>query len=195
MDDNEELAHLLAEARKGDTQALGDLLERLRGWVRQCAHSRLGQGLGARVDGSDIAQVVNIQVWKSFDQFRGHSVPELLGWIKEILQNAITDCIREHGADKRDPSLEVPGGDLFSGVAADATTPSQGAIRNEQHTRLSEALQQLSPMQQRVFCLRLYEGLPFEEVARRLDVTVGNARVLMVRATERLKNELGDEHE
>ena len=43
-----------------------------------------------------------------------------------------------------------------------------------------------------VFRLRFYEELPFAEVARRVGVTVVNARVLMVRATERLKKELAE---
>lgn len=195
MDENEDLDRLLVEARKGNQQALGDLLQRLRDWVRQCAWSRLGQRLGARVDASDIAQDVSLRVWRCFDQFQGGSVPEFLGWVEEIIQNAITDCRRRHGADKRDADAEVAGGALFPALAADATTPSQGAIRNEQQARLSEALQRLPQMQQRVFRLRLYEGLPFEEVARRVGVTVGNARVLMLRATEKLKNELEHEHE
>ena len=195
MDDNEELACLLTEARKGDRQALGDLFLRLRDWVRHCAQNRLGQRLGARVDGSDIAQEVHLRAWRSFDQFQGESVPELMGWVEEILQNAITDCRRRHGAEKRDADAEVAGGDLFTGLSANATTPSQGAIRNEQNARLSEALQRLPEKQQLVFRLRLYEGLPFEEVAQKAGVTVGNARVLMVRAIERLKSELGDEHE
>jgi len=34
-----------------------------------------------------------------------------------------------------------------------------------------------------------------EEIARRVGVTANYARVLMVRAVERLRNELGDEHD
>jgi RNA polymerase sigma-70 factor (ECF subfamily) len=195
VDDNEELAGLLAEARKGDHQALGVLLVRLRGWVRGWAQGQLGQRLLARLDGSDIVQDVHLRAVERFDQFRGDSVPQLRAWVAEVLNNVLIDCFRRQHAGGRDPDLEVAGGDLFSGLAADATTPSQGAMRNEQQARLSEALSRLPERQQLVFRLRLYEGLPFEEVAQRAGVTVGNARVLMVRAAERLRNELGDEHE
>ncbi len=195
MDDDEELAGLLAQARKGDHQALGTLLVRLRGWVRGWAQSHLGQRLLARLDGSDIAQDVHLRAVEHFDQFQGDSVPQLRAWVAEMLKNVLIDCFRRQRAGGRDPGLEVAGDDLFRGLAADATTPSQVAIRNEQQARLSEALRRLPETQQLVFRLRLYEGLPFEEVARRAGVTVGNARVLMVRATERLRKELGDEHE
>jgi RNA polymerase sigma-70 factor, ECF subfamily len=192
VDDNEELAGLLNEARKGDQQALGALLVRLRGWVRGWAQGQLGQRLLARLDGSDIVQDVHLRALERFDQFRGDSVPQLRAWVAEILKNVVIDCFRRQRAGGRDPDLEVAGGDLFRGLAADATTPSQGAMRNEQQARLSEALHRLPEKQQLVFSLRLYEGLPFEEVARRVGVTVGNARVLMVRATERLSRSFPD---
>ena len=46
-----------------------------------------------------------------------------------------------------------------------------------------------------VLQLRFDGGLPFEEVAQKVGGTVGNARVLMVRAIEKLKSDLGDEYE
>jgi RNA polymerase sigma-70 factor (ECF subfamily) len=195
MDDNEELAGLLTEARNGSKRALGALLAQLRPWVRGQAQSQLGQRLVARLDGSDIVQDVHLRALEHFDQFQGDSVPQLRAWVQTILRNIITDCRRRHGADGRDIGAEVAGGDRFPNLEAEATTLSEGAIRNEQQARLSEALQRLPEKQRLVFQLRFHEALPFEEVAQRAGVTVGNARVLMVRAIERLKRELGDEHE
>ncbi len=192
MDDNE-LAALLNEARQGNEGALGELLERLRPWLRQRAENCLGQGLGARLDASDIAQEVHIRVWDHFAQFQGNSVGQLRAWVDGILGNCITDCHRRQRAAKRDVGAEKAGDNLFPGLPADATTPSQGAVRKEDAARLAEAVERLPEMQRLVFRLRMQEGLPFEEVARRVDVTVGNARVLMVRATERLRKELGGE--
>jgi RNA polymerase sigma-70 factor (ECF subfamily) len=195
VDDNEELARLLNEARRGSQQALGTLLAWLRPWVRQQAQYLLGQRLRARLDGSDIVQEVHLRAFEHFDQFQGASVPQLVAWLEQILRNIITDCRRRHGAEGRNVDAEVAGGDLFPGLPADATTPSQGAMRNEQQARLSEALQRLPEKQRLVFQLRFNEGLPFEDAARRAGVTLGNARVLMVRAIESLRSELGDEHE
>ena len=102
------------------------------------------------------------------------------------------DGWRHHGADKRDAGRDLAG-DLCADLPADGTTPSAAAIRNEEHARLEEALQRLPEKQRLVFELRFKEGLPFEEVARRVDVTVVNARVLMLRATEKLKTDLGEQ--
>jgi RNA polymerase sigma-70 factor (ECF subfamily) len=193
VDENEELDRLLTSAQKGNEEALPVLLDRLRPWVRQCAQGLLGRRLGARVDGSDIAQEVHARVWRDFDQFQGQTVAQLRAWIETTLRNIITDCRRHHGAGKRDADAEVAGADLFPGLSAGATTPSQGAMRNEQQARLAQALERLPEKQRLVFRLRLCDGLPFEEVARRVGVTVINARVLMLRATENLRKELGEE--
>jgi RNA polymerase sigma factor (sigma-70 family) len=162
MDDNEELAGLLIEARKGNKQALGALLAQLRPWVRWQAQGLLGQRLVARLDGSDIVQDVHLRALEHFDQFRGDSVPQLRAWVKTILRNIITDCRRRHGADGRDVDAEVAGGDRFPYLEADATTPSEGAIRNEQQARLSEALQRLPEKQRLVPVSSVFAG-PWEK--------------------------------
>jgi RNA polymerase sigma-70 factor, ECF subfamily len=185
MDYNEELASLLTEARKGNKQALGALLALMRPWMRWQAEGLLGQRLRARVDGSDLVQDVHVRAFEHFGQFHGDSVAQLRVWVEEILRNVIADCRRRHGAGKRDAGREEGGGDLISHLEGHGTTPSQGAMRIEDQARLIEALQQLPEKYRLVLQLRFYDGLPFEEVAQKVGVTVGNARVLMVRAIER----------
>ncbi|HTU20805.1 MAG TPA: sigma-70 family RNA polymerase sigma factor [Gemmataceae bacterium] len=188
MYDDEELARLLTEARKENKTALGTLLAQLRPWVRWQAEGLLGQRLRARIDGSDIAHDVHIRAFERFDQFRGESVPELRAWIKTILRRMLADR-------NRDPkALGEEGDNRLPDVPATGTTPSQGAMRIENQARLIEALQWLPEKYRLVLQLRFFDGLPFEDVAQRIGVTVGNARVLMVRAIKRLRNELGDEN-
>jgi hypothetical protein len=54
--------------------------------------------------------------------------------------------------------VEVAGGDLFPGLAADGSTPLQGAMRHEEQGRLALALQRLLEKQRQVFQLRMQEG-------------------------------------
>lgn len=194
MHDDEDLTRLLTEARKGVKQALGAVLALLRPWMRHQAEGLLGQRLRARMDGSDVVQEVHVRAFERFDQFRGESVPQLRVWVGEILNNVVTDCRRRHGAGKRDAGREE-GGDLLPERQGAGTTPSQGVMRREDQARLIEAVQSLPERQRLVVRLRCFDGLSFEEVARHAGVTAGNARVLMVRALERLRTELGDEHD
>jgi RNA polymerase sigma-70 factor (ECF subfamily) len=190
VDDNDELAGLLTEARKGKRQALGALLAQMRPWVRWQAQGLLGQRLAARLDGSDIVQDVHLRAFERFGQFGGDSVPQLRAWVAEILWNIVRDCVRRHGAGRRDLGREERGEVLFDGLRCGDTTPSQFAMVSEQQARLMAALQRLPGKQQQVFHLRYFAGLDFETVARRVCVTEGNARQLWGRAVKRLLDEL-----
>jgi RNA polymerase sigma-70 factor (ECF subfamily) len=202
MDENEELERLLAEAREGETQARDELLTRLRPWLRRRAEGVLGQRLRAREDGSDIVQDALIRVFEHFGQFQGDSVAQLRGWVEVILNNVITDCRRRHGAGKRDARKEKGGENGIPDVPEDlrkpvskGQTPLDAALRVEDQARVIQALQLLPDRYRLVLQLRYYDELPFEEVARKVGVTVEHARVLRMRAIEKLGDALGDEHE
>ncbi len=191
MTDVHELEPLLRRVRSGDAQALTALLEWLRPRVRLRAENVLGGRLGARLDASDVAQEVSLRVHRGIGGLRGEAAPQLLAWVEEILQNVVADCRKHHAAQARAVGREVGDG-LFPCLASDTTALEQRVLRDERTARLEEALQRLPEKQRTVFQLRLHEQLPFEEVAKRAGVTVVNARVLMVRATERLRQELGE---
>jgi RNA polymerase sigma-70 factor, ECF subfamily len=193
--DDEELTRLLTEARKGNKQALGTMLAQLRPWMRWQAESLLGQRLRARFDGSDIVQDVHVRAFEHFDQFQGDSVAGLRGWVEEILRNIITDCRRRNGAAKRDAGREEGGAELISNLQGQGTTPSQGAMRNEDQARVIEALQRLPEKYRQVLQLRFFDGLPFEEIAPKIGVKeLGHARVLAFRGLKKLQAVLGDGH-
>src|SRR5262249_36006913 len=74
----------LAQARRGDSQALGELLESFRPYVRVIVHALRDQRLRARVDDSDLIQDAFLEAQRSFGDFRGHSVAELAVWLRCI---------------------------------------------------------------------------------------------------------------
>ena len=72
------------------------------------------------------------------------------------------------------------------------TSPSLQAARSEQELQLAEVLTRLPDDYRQVIMLRNLEGLPHEEVARRMDRGVGAVRMLWVRALARLRQEMGE---
>ena len=66
MNDPHELEPLLRRALGGESQALDDLLGKLRGWARAA-----GQGTGPRRDGSDVTQEVRLRAFNHFRKFKG----------------------------------------------------------------------------------------------------------------------------
>jgi RNA polymerase sigma-70 factor, ECF subfamily len=193
MDENDELESLLRRAQTGDSSARETLLGLLHARARRYADHLLDGRLADRADASDMAQEAFVRIGDSFDPAAFPSVPHLLAWLNTIVRNAVTDFRRHSAAQVRDRGREVAGGDLFPGLASDTTDPVERVGRGEQAVRLDSALQSLSEKQRAVFLLRLHENLPFEEIARRTGVTVANARVMLLRATQTLREKLGDQ--
>jgi RNA polymerase sigma-70 factor (ECF subfamily) len=175
---------------RGDVQALGDLLESYRPYVRVMVHALSRGRLQARVDDSDLIQDALLEAHQSFGEFRGTSLNELLAWLRQIVLRTVGHRLREHvGAGKRDMAREQPVEGLSSLLAASDSTPSAQAIHHEEAARMAEALARLPDDMQQVLLGRHVEALPHAEIAARLGRSEAAVRVLYGRALRRLKQE------
>ena len=75
-------------------------------------------------------------------------------------------------------------------LADTGSSPSEQAARHEQAVQLAEVLSRLPDAYREVIVLRHLEGLSHEEVAQRLNRSVGAVRMLWLRALSRLRREL-----
>src|SRR5262249_60777686 len=91
MTTDDELTALLRRARHGEPQALADLLDELRAWVRSLAPAELRQRPLAGLEASDIAQEVCLRAFSKLDQFAGATVAELRAWVLSIQRNFLAD--------------------------------------------------------------------------------------------------------
>ena len=192
MDENRELESLLPLARAGDSQSRETLIGLLRARARRYADYFLGRHPGAGLDASDVAQDALIRVLKHFDPGAFPDVPHVLAWLNEVVRSVVADLRRHDVAQKRDDGRTMAGGGLFPGIASDTTGPENKAARAEGSPRLTAAVLGLPEPQRSVVRLRFDEGLSFKEIAARVAVSEGNARVLLFRAIESLRNQLGD---
>ena len=78
-------------------------------------------------------------------------------------------------------------------LAADTPAPSQVAAEREAAVRLADTLARLPEDYQTVLLLRVFEGLPADEVARRMDRSAGAVRMLQLRALTALREQLTSE--
>jgi RNA polymerase sigma-70 factor (ECF subfamily) len=187
VDETARLERLLRQAQAGDRQALEVLLGWLRNKVRPWAQRQIGGDLMRKLDASDIAQEVCIRIHRAFDRlYEDCTLPQLLGLARTVLHNVVADCRR------RRAHREVGGEGLFAGLAADTTPAEQRVLRGEREARLEQAIERLPEQQRRALRLRLRQGLTFQEIGRRMNISLSRARVLFLRAAERLRGELGE---
>jgi RNA polymerase sigma-70 factor (ECF subfamily) len=178
----------LDQARRGDAQALGELLDSFRPYVRVTVHALRDGRLAGRVDDSDLIQDALLEAQRSFAAFRGTTVAELVVWLRRIVVRSTGRTLRSFaGTGKRDPGREQALEDLAEDPADPGSSPSARAIRHEQAVRMAEALACLPDDMQQVLLARHVDGLPYAAVAQRLGRTEGAVRMLYLRALRRLR--------
>jgi RNA polymerase sigma-70 factor (ECF subfamily) len=199
--DDSDTDRLLHRAQGGECLALGQLLERFRGYLMLLAGLQIDRRLRGKVDAADLVQETFLEAHRDFAQFRGTTAAELAGWLRQILAANVAGQVRRYlrtrGRDVRmerrlAAELEESSQLLDRGFAAPQSTPSQQAAEREQALRLADALQQLPESYRDVIILRQLEGLTFAEVARRMERTVDSVKNLWARALARLSRAVGD---
>jgi RNA polymerase sigma-70 factor (ECF subfamily) len=194
---------LIRRCRQGEAAAREELFNRYRHYLRLLAEAQLGRYLRAKCDPSDLVQQTLLEAHRDFAGFTGKHESELLARLRRILAHNLFNEARYQTAQQRAASREVSLEQVVAGVdsssmtlgrglAADTPSPSQNAARHEAAVRLADALSRLPADYQTVLLLRIFEGLPAEEVARHMDRTAGAVRMLQLRALTALREQLGE---
>ena len=198
-DSSSSRAGLLKEVRTADPTRLGSLLELYRNYLSLLATGQLDRKLRGRVSASDLVQETMMEAHRDFHQFRGKSEAEFIGWLRRILVNNLARAIEMHVlAEKRDVRREVSIERLNAAVErstiqlglAFAGREDSPSVKLEQHERavdLANQMSRLSAEHREVLMLRNLQGLPFKEVAARLDRSVPAAKMLWMRAIKKLR--------
>ena len=194
-----EVQDLISAARGGETEELGHLLQFYFNYLTVLATSQLDQRLRKRMSPSDLVQETMLAAHRDFKAFRGNSPQELVGWLRQILINVLHGAIAKHvKAGKRDIRREVSIDQVVSSVDRSAAnlasilpgrveSPSSPAHAAERAAELAEHLAQLPEDYREVILLRNLNGLPFEEIAERMERSCGAVRMLWLRAIDKFK--------
>ncbi|MCI0461533.1 MAG: sigma-70 family RNA polymerase sigma factor [Gemmataceae bacterium] len=187
---------LLSQARRGDAEALGRLLEQYRSYLALLSQLQLDRRLHRKVDPTDVVQETFLEATRDFAQFQGTSEGELIAWLRRILATNLANVVRHFlGTQRRDVRLEreleaevdQSSSLLACGLAAPQSTPSQQASRREQAVLLANALAQLPEHYREVIVLRNLQGLSFPEVAERMGRSLDSVEKIWARALVQLR--------
>ena len=172
-----------------EANSLDPELERQRAYLRILARKHLHRRLWSRIDPSDVVQRTLLDAHRKREQIRG---PNLVPWLVTALRNDLRDAIRQFGRiDEKEKPLREAIDDSFrtlnSWVAADASSPSQQAMRQEELLRLSKALAQLPEDERLAIELHHLNGWSLAEVADRLKRSQPAVAGLLHRGLRRLR--------
>jgi RNA polymerase sigma-70 factor (ECF subfamily) len=190
---------LVERLRRSDAQALATLFSIYRDRLWRLVNYRLAPGLNGRVDAEDILQDSYLAAAARLKHFQESASSSAFVWLRLIVLQTLTDIHRKHlGAQMRDAYREValPGGHWAPGtsaslavqLAANLTSPSQAAIRDETSRQLETAIDSMNPIDREILALRHFEELSNQETAEALGIEEKTASIRYVRAIKRLKD-------
>jgi RNA polymerase sigma-70 factor (ECF subfamily) len=199
MSDSTVLDDVIAQAKGGNGQALGSLLERYRAYLSVLAGVQIGRRLQSKLDADDLLQEAFLRAHRAIACFRGTTAEEFVSWLRGILAHVLVDQIRRYdGTFQRDTKLERAleydlarsSEGLARELAAPTSTPSRRAVRHEQAALLAQAMERLPAAGREVLVLRHFHDLSFPEIACRMGRSLDGVKNLWIRALGRLRREM-----
>jgi RNA polymerase sigma-70 factor (ECF subfamily) len=174
-------ATLVGRARQGDAGAFETLVRR---HLKPAYAVALAQ-LGEPADAEDAVQDAFVTALQRIEECRK---PGQFGpWLYSIVRNRARDR-RRYRAVRDALPLEL------AAEAAGRSDPHHDAERTELQADLTEALQGLTELQREVILLYDLEGWSHKEIAQKLGISDGSARVHLFNARRALRERLSRRH-
>ncbi len=187
---------LLRSAKSGERAALGELLLRHGGFVRE--RIQINPRWRSVLEPNDVMQVTYFEAFEQIRKFTGpaSSFPR---WLKRIADNNLRDAVQYLERAKRPPPdkrLTAPeNGDgvgmLYELIEEGGVTPSRQAGTREIRALLEEEIDRLPDDYRHVIRQVFLEGRTVRDVAAAMGRTPGAVHLLRIRAVKRLGELLG----
>jgi RNA polymerase sigma-70 factor (ECF subfamily) len=190
---------LLTAARAGCREALGRVFQDFRCYLLGIARQEIPPSLQGKGSASDLVQEAFLEAANCFEQFHGDSQSQLKAWLRQLLLRRIAKFDRRYlTTQKRRIGLEKPcelaGGRRPPEVPAAVPSPSALVMEAEQSQALRQVLERLPEDYRQVIRLRYEEERSFKEIGDLMQRTPNAARLLWLRAIERVKQDLKVAH-
>ena len=149
--------------------------------------------VGNATDAEDLFQETFIRVYTHLDRF--HMTARFRPWVYKIATNMCRDHLKYRRRHQH-VSLETEVGSddrpetLLDQIAAPTPNPSEVATATETAELLEAAVGKLPAKHRAVFLMAKYEGMPYDEIARTLEIPVGTVKSRMNKAVQFLLAEL-----
>ena len=177
---------------------VGPVLEQFRAYLRLLARLQCPPRLRRKLDPSDVVQQTLLQAWQALPQLRGRGDAEVAAWLRQILAHNLANALRDLGRLKRDANRERPleaaladsSARLEGWLAAEQSSPSEKAQRNEQLLRLATALEALPEAQREALTLHHLQGWTLDQVGRQLGRSPSAVAGLIKRGLQQLRQQL-----
>lgn len=196
--DTPDWAQLLDAARGGDSEALGEICERLGRYLRKTARQELGDDLRHKTSASDVVQQAFLKAHRGIGRFTGDTEEEIRAWLMQLVRHTLIDEVRKfRDTEMRDASREVSLESTGRPLQLDSRdkTPSSEIGRRETDEEMLRAVAELPPRRRRVIEMRFRENRSYAEIGAEFGISEDAARKVGCRAVEQLRTILASDHD
>lgn len=199
-----EIRRLVVRAIVGEESARDELLACYRPQLRRMVAVRMDSRLKARIDPSDVVQIVLAEAAQKMVSFR-NPPEQFYSWLRQLTWDELARLRRDHiQAKKRSVAREEDQWknriadesvlQLAEHLATEQLGPGSRLVREELRNRVQAALTQLAPQDREVLVLRFLEQLNIEDTAAALGISESAVKSRQFRAVDRLGKLLSDLH-
>ena len=167
---------LVKRFQNGEEQAFDELVKK----YYSTTHNLLIRLSGNSMDADDLCQETFIRVYRSLKKFKAKS--QFSTWLYRIAVNVANS----HHRKEKVRQLLSFGNDPETMAVDEPTEP------RELDPEMWDAIHNLPQKQKMVLTLRIFQELPFKEVASILNMSENSAKVNYHHAIQRLKERLGE---
>jgi len=120
---------------------------------------------GNHDEADEIAQETFVKAYDALKTFRGEA--KLYTWLYRIMMNAVIQRSRKQKV------RQMLGLETVSELAEEGAQADESLMKSETTRLIEAAIETLPPKQQRVFMMRFYEELPYEDISEIVGTSVG----------------------
>ena len=183
---------LVNRIKSGDASAFDEMVSRY--WDRIFA--RVMQLLKNRQDAEEVTQDAFVRAHRGLEKFRGDSA--FSTWLFQIATNLAYNKYWYWWRRKRDASISFDqnisdegAATLIDIIPADGRDPYDELLSREFVDRVEECMPLLSLKHTEILTLRIVDDLSYDEIADKLNISIGTVKSRIARARNSLRNKLG----
>lgn len=134
----------------------------------------------------DLEQEVYIKVWQNKDKYEEKG--KLKGWVGTIAKNLSRDYLKSSYVKNRTDCDD----EVINFIKDKKQAPEFELIQNERQLRIIEAINNLKPNFKEIIMLYEIDGVPYEDIAKKLKIPIGTVKSRLYNAKKELYEKLKD---
>ncbi len=167
---------MIEQAASGDRRAFGELVTRYQRRLFRFVFMLLKSADTA----NDVVQDAFVNAWQAMNTFEPDR--PFYPWLSTIARNLALNRLKKDARQK--PASELD--EDFENVPAEALDPLDKMIEKENDRVFARAVMSLPEQYREVFVLRMFEKMPYDQIAKQLNISPGTVDSRLHRARAKL---------